>query len=291
MKRIIYFLCLCSLFIFTNVNAQDYELNKLIPVDTIASVKTEKFDYNNFVYSSSLNDKEISTITFESIKNNTHSKLPVSINILLFGNDQKNIGFLTYCSDKDLSSNYSGFKISGEASAPFSINVARKYFIDGKSAKDVKYIAVMDENKYCHIGGYDKYKDLTIDEIVNGVGEKDKTTNGLKKLIIEIQEKNLQPIIIGILISLAILVIIIMIVKVLIKKLKNKVISSKKLDDTFTEETIDLSYSDKDTDDLVLDDDSVSIGNSNVVNDNDIENSDATDSENDEESDLTNLFK
>ena len=29
---------------------------------------------------------------------------------------------------------------------------------------NVRYIAVRDENKYCQIGGYSNYKDLTIEE-------------------------------------------------------------------------------------------------------------------------------
>ena len=52
------------------VYAEDYEVKTLIPVDTKASVKTEKFDYNNFIYNSKVDEKGNSLITFESVKNN-----------------------------------------------------------------------------------------------------------------------------------------------------------------------------------------------------------------------------
>ena len=53
--------------------------------------------------------------------------------------NKKNIGFVTYCSDKDYSSNYSGFKLgSGKSNAPFSISVVSKYFVDGYYPGDVR---------------------------------------------------------------------------------------------------------------------------------------------------------
>ena len=286
-KYIISFLCLCSLFIFTNVNAEEYELNKLIPVDSSASVKTDKFDYNGFVYHSNTDDKGNSTITFESIKNNKLTSTFVSINLLLFDSNQKNIGLVSYCTDKDLDSNYSDFELAGNGSAPFSIKVVSKYFVEGKSTKDVKYVAVMDDNKYCHVGGYDKYKDLTIDEIANGVSNKDKNPNGLQQLIIEIQEKNLQPIIITVLLSLAGFVILILILKAIIKKIKSRPSTKRHVvEEVPMEETVDLSYSDKNTEDLDLEE-NVSIGNSNTLED----DSKDVKAESNEESDLTNLFK
>ena len=155
-----------------NVKAEEYQLNSLIPIDSFATVKTEKFNYIDFIYDSSGNAK----IVFGAITNNTSVKNPVSINILLFDGEQKNIGFLTYCSDKDISSDYAGFKLSGGQSSAFKIDVTKRYFVDGYNSSNVKYIAVMDENKYCHIGGYDNYKGLTISEIIesNSVGINEK---------------------------------------------------------------------------------------------------------------------
>ena len=168
MKNRILFLVLCVLFSFPLlVYADDYEIQTLIPINTHATVKTDKFLYSDFYYTY-VDGNSDGLISFSSITNNTISKTAVTINILLFNEEQKNIGYVTYCSDRDFSSNYSGFKLLGHQSAPFSISVVKKYFAEGFNAGDVRYISVYDENKYCHIGGYDNYKGLTIDQIVNG---------------------------------------------------------------------------------------------------------------------------
>ena len=185
MKKIVIHFIICSvifllpLFVF----AEEYEKNVLIPVDTVATVNTEKFLYQDFVYNSQIDGNGNSLISFGSIHNNTISKSSISINILLFGADKKNIGFLTYCSAKDISSNYAGFKLSGNQSHDFSIVVTSKYFVSGKSTKDVSYIAVMDENKYCQIGGYDNYKNLTIEEITNMDNPTQKESNFFQKFV------------------------------------------------------------------------------------------------------------
>lgn len=292
MKKFIFLLVLLLLPVMVNAE----EVKTLIPVDTKVSVKTEKFDYNNFVYNSGIDSKGNSLITFESIKNNTVSKTPISINILLFDNNQKNIGFVTYCTDKDLSSNYSGYKLAGNNSVPFSISVVSKYFVSGKSTSDVKYISVLDENKYCQIGGYDKYKDLTIDEIVNGVANKDKE-NGITKFINDLKENGLIPIIILVLVGIAVLVIIIMVVSSLLKKIKNnRMVKNQEVKiDVPMEETVDLSYGEVNTDSEILEDDSsISMGevNNTIEEDNTLEDEVKEEKNNDEEdgSDLTKFF-
>ena len=170
MKNKIYYLFFVVLFvsIVQNVYADDYKTNTLIPVNTVASVETDKFDYKNFVYNSTVDAKGNATIKFETIQNNTLSKTAISINVLLFDESKKNIGFLTYCTDKDVSSDNAGFKFKANQAVPFTISVTKRYFVEGKLPKDVRYIAVRDENRYCQIGGYDNYKGLTIEEILNG---------------------------------------------------------------------------------------------------------------------------
>lgn len=284
MKRIfIYIIIMIGLFPIL-VNAEEYSLNTLIPVDTKATVKTEKFDYNNIVYNSSVDSNGKGIISFESINNNTHSKTPISINILLFGDNKKNIGFLTYCTDKDLDSNYSGYKLSGNSSTSFSISVVPKYFIDGKSAKDVKYIAVMDDNKYCKIGGYTNYKDQTIEEIINNDNKNEAT--GINKIIVYIQENNLLSIIILSMIGLVILIILIMIIKGLIKRSKNKPVSYKPHDDAPLEETVDLGYDNVEIGDYNSDNINVSMGSDKTTNTLEEDKKE----EKEEESDLTKFF-
>ena len=269
------------------VYAEDYDVKTLIPVNTKVSVKTEKFDYNNFVYNSNVDSKGNGLITFESIKNNTVTKKPVSINILLFGEDQKNIGFVTYCTNKDLDSNYADFELAGNASAPFSINVVSKYFVDGKTTKDVKYIAVLDENKYCQVGGYDKYSELTLDQIANGVVTKE-DDNDIHKYIVKLQDSGMMMYIIIGLVGLAILVIFIMIISGIVNKIKNhrrkKLEEQKKNDRETIEETVNLSYGNVKDDEV--EEDSISMGEINNTFD------DIGEEDNDEEDDgdLTKFF-
>ena len=167
MKKLWIFVLLI-MFVPIVANAQDYNVNTLIPVDQVGTVATEKFTYNGIIYHSQANEKGNCLLSFDSIQNNTLSKVAVSINVLLFDESEKNIGFLTYCSDKDISSNYSGFKLAGNQASAFSINVNSKYFVEGKNPSNVRFIAVMNENKYCQIGGYTKYKGLTMEEITKG---------------------------------------------------------------------------------------------------------------------------
>ena len=265
------------------VYAEDYEVKTLIPIDTKASVKTEKFDYNNFIYNSKVDEKGNSLITFESVKNNNVIKSFISINLLLFDENQKNIGFVAYCTDKDLDSNYADFELAGKSSAPFSINVVSKYFVNGKSSKNVKYIAILDDNKYCQIGGYDKYKGLTLDEIVNGVNKKE--ISGVSRFIIELQEKGIMTYVIIGLVSLGVLVILIMFISTMAKKAKNNRLTrvNNKKEDVTLEQTVDLTYSDVDKD-SIDGEETVSMGEvSNITQD---------DNENDKEddNDLTSYF-
>ena len=158
-------LLLVLLFLAIPVHAKEYELKTLIETQDVATVHTEKFDYVDFTYSSE-GDGKNGVINFTSIHNrNTVTQTPISINVLLFDKDKKNIGYLTYCTDKDYSTSYSYYKLKGDQSIPFKITVSSKYFVEGYSAKDVSYIAVYDDNQFCQIGGYTKFAGQTIEQI------------------------------------------------------------------------------------------------------------------------------
>lgn len=277
MKKFIISLFICLFLFPIVVNAKEYKLNQLIEKEEQATVVTDKFIYNNFKFDSN------GLIDFESIKNLTISKTPISINVLLFDGNKKNIGLVAYCTDKDFSSDYSGFKLSKEEELPFSINVTSKYFVDGKSINDVQYIAVMDENKYCHIGGYTNYKDLTIEEIVSGDTTKKQDIKDINSLISYIKENNLLPIIIIVAGSIICLIIIIMVVKTIITMKNNKPVPYEKTLDEPVEKTIDLSYDNVDTIEDNQVDDVISMG----INNNSIDD----DNEENDENDLTKFFK
>ncbi len=170
-KWIVCFLSVIGILSYgINVNAQEYKVMELIPVDSAATVTTERFLYSDFVYNSNLDSKGNNVINFNSIKNISDSKASVGINILLFDENKKNIGYVTYCSKKDLDSDYYDYQLSPQQDSSFSVRVTKKYFANGDdlAASAVKYISVYDDNKYCHIGGYAKYEGLTIEEISGG---------------------------------------------------------------------------------------------------------------------------
>ena len=165
MKKINYFVVIIlSFFVFQNVKALEYEPMTLIPVDTVATVKTDSFEYNDFRYNS-----DSSNITFSSIKNISNKKIYVSISVLLFDEGKKNIGFISYCTKNDYDTDYNYLKISKNEAIPFNILVRKTYLKDKKNISDIQYISVMDDNKYCKKGGYTKYEGLTIDQISEGM--------------------------------------------------------------------------------------------------------------------------
>ena len=177
-------LLLVLLFCFYyNVDAKDYNVKELISISDTATVKTDTFTYNNIKYVPLAEGAKYAKFNFESVVNNTDKSIPVSIDILLFDKDKKNIGYVTYCSKKDYSSDYANFELKGKATTAFSINIEKRYFVVVdekkeifKEAKDISYYSVYDENVYCHIGGYDKYKGLTLEEIDKGELAEKKTT-------------------------------------------------------------------------------------------------------------------
>ena len=154
MNKIIKYMLVIFVFYFLiiiGVNAVE-DQNKLYSISESSSTATDTFTYNSMSYVYDQNS-DSSQFNFGSIVNNTDKSQYVSINILLFDKDKKNIGFATYCSEKDLDGEFSQFKIKGKESVPFNIKVSNKYFVEEKSSKDIAYYSVLDENKYCHIGG------------------------------------------------------------------------------------------------------------------------------------------
>lgn len=174
------FLFIVFSFFIINVSAVDYSTKKLINLDNEATIKTDTFTYDTISF---VNENNNSYFNIKSIVNNTDISRYVSINILLFNNSKKNIGFLTYCSEYDYNNSiYSQKKLKSSETTDFKIKISDKYFIDGYSSKDIAYYSVLDENSYCHIGGYDKYKDLTLEQIIDGKVNVEKA-NVIQKLM------------------------------------------------------------------------------------------------------------
>ena len=175
-NKIVFFLAVIVSFFTLNVNAE--ELNTLYPVDSVISIQTKNFSYSEMKFNSGVKDRNgYPVISFGSITNNSKSTkpIPISIDILMFDSSQKNIGFITYCSEKDLDTDYSGAVIRQNESLPFNLSIVKKYFVKEKSYSDVAYFSVLDDNEYCKVGAYDKYEGLTFEEIKNGITKTEKS--------------------------------------------------------------------------------------------------------------------
>ena len=175
-NKIVFFLAVIVSFFTINVNAE--ELNTLYPVDSVISIQTKNFSYSEMKFNSGVKDRNgYPVISFGSITNNSKSTkpIPISIDILMFDSSQKNIGFITYCSEKDLDTDYSGAVIRQNESLPFNLSIVKKYFVKEKSYSDVAYFSVLDDNEYCKVGAYDKYEGLTYEEIKNGITKTEKS--------------------------------------------------------------------------------------------------------------------
>lgn len=321
-SRLLLFLLVFSFYV--SVKATSYPVKVMIPIDTVATVQTDSFEYQDFIYNSLLDDNGQATISFAQITNRTKDKIPVSINILLFNEKQENIGFLTYCTDRDWDSDYNKLKLESNQSIPFTIKVTSRYFSykdeakkEKYSAGDVKYIAVLDDNKYCKVGGYDNYTGKRLEQIINSDSG---DSNNIKSIINN--NLSLIKIIVFVVVGFVFVAIGIFVFKLIREKMPTMSLPTKKSNNDSKRsapepqtsisndahdtgnDVIDLSYH---GDVSLSDDDTISIGSSSVDT-NDLINTAASDSitidtnadnakngnevkQENGESDLSNFFK
>ena len=172
MKKVL-FLCILFLSFTLNVEASEYGLYQLIPVNSDATVETENFVYSNFYY----NDNEMQAnalksnhVIFSSIKNISKEERPISISIGVFDKDKKNIGIVNYCSSNEKYSLLPTSIKSGEEMA-YSVGVMSKHIVDGRNITEVKYIAVLGDNADCKMAGTSEGEGMTVEEMKESEGE------------------------------------------------------------------------------------------------------------------------
>lgn len=165
MKKKLFLIVLLFSLMMIPVKALEHIPGELIPRDEEATITTDVFAYQGVSYR---DDGENGTFNFKGVLNKSSKQMYMSVNILLFDASRINIGFVSYCTERDVESNYSQVKVNSNQTKPLSIKVSKKYFTDDKKSSDVAYYSVLDANEYCQIGGYEKYEGLTIEEILNG---------------------------------------------------------------------------------------------------------------------------
>ncbi len=171
MKKI--FLILLLFVSFMNVEAKDYEVMELIPIDEKASVTTDLFFYDNFYYDSSEEQASYlntNTIRFDKVKNLDSKDRDISVAIGFFNSNKDNIGIHNYCSSKDVKgSNYNDSLKQNEEKS-LMIEIKNEDLNKNFKLSDIAYIAIMSDNPNCKNGnnykfvgrkaGYFEYKDV-----------------------------------------------------------------------------------------------------------------------------------
>ncbi len=164
MKKKIIWLILLIIGSIVSVNAANYELKELIPVDIETNIITNHFMYRKIKYDDNSKNGDTlhnNAIVFERIKNLTDDERPITISIGLFDKNEKNIGTIHYCSSKDTTPQ----NLASKEEVAYQIAVKNDYLQKGKTVRDIKYYAVISDNINCHTGGSDEYLGQTIEEI------------------------------------------------------------------------------------------------------------------------------
>ena len=220
MKKIyLFFLFLCCFFLCSPVLARDGSTLELISIEEEGvSIDTGDFYYQNVSYRAKRFNEKRDKIFFELVKNQTDEDRPFSVSLLLFDEEQKNIGFISYCSSRELGGDYALLEIKSGASSKFEISLKKDYFITGKGVSYLKYFSILDSNIDCKKYASNKYEGLTIDEIKSG-----KISSNYKerfpKLMEFFQKYNLKTLLLIVIGSIAFYLVICAIQNLLYKKM------------------------------------------------------------------------
>ena len=168
MKKLFYLIILLIGISTINVNAANYELKELIPLDTKTTIVTNNFSYQNFYYNN--NDLEAKSlhnnfIIFENVKNLSDKDLPFSISVAVFDKDKKNLSVINYCSTKDKMGVHAGDILKVNEEKTFVLEIPKRYLPDDKDVTDIKYFAVLSDNINCNSNVSLDYVGYTIEDV------------------------------------------------------------------------------------------------------------------------------
>lgn len=167
MKRIIKVLSVIILLLMvTPVFADNYKMMELIPQDKKVTIRGDIFLYKDI-------ECKNGKITFGQIKNISDEKKKITVSLAVFDEDRNNITIVNHCVDEELEPN--------QIKENYEIELDRSKFADNKKVKDIKYYAILSENKSCRMGGEKEYVGRKITEI-NRLGN-NTTPYGVKLLI------------------------------------------------------------------------------------------------------------
>lgn len=184
MKKIINILSIIVIVILTftikDVFADNYKIMELIPHDKKVTIRGDIFLYKNIEFKNA-------RINIGQIKNISDEDKKITISLAFFDKDKNNITIINYCSSNEVLAP-KGTKDNYE----ISIDVSK--LAENKKIKDIKYYAIISENKSCRLGGEKEYTGRKISEI-NRLGNSELPT-GAKLLL------NVIKVVVGLLVVL-----------------------------------------------------------------------------------------
>ncbi len=153
MKKVLLFTILMLLVLTKNVYADNYKIMELIPQDKTNTIRGDYFLYKDIKYKDG-------KITIGKIKNISDENRKITISLGLFDKDKNNIIIVNYCSQEEVLEKNS-------SKENYEIKINQNKFADNKNLEDVKYYAIISENKSCRMGGEKEYAGKPIKEINN----------------------------------------------------------------------------------------------------------------------------
>ena len=164
MKKILLFLIIMVGTI--PVKAANYQERELIPVDIETTVVTRNYSYKDFYYNkNNVDSTEKDYIIFKNIQNLDREDRAISISIAFFNKNKKNIGTMNYCASKSKNKVSTQEYLKPKEEIPYSIEVTSDYLGKDYSKSDIKYIAVLSDNKVCRAEGAEEFLGQTVEEI------------------------------------------------------------------------------------------------------------------------------
>lgn len=141
-----------------NVNAANYELKELIPINKETTIVTSNFSYKGIQYNNE-------NLVLKGVKNLTTENIPISISVGFFDKDEKNIGTINYCSTNDNKSFLQEKGLDSKEEVSYTIKIDGKYLSPKNKVSDIKYIAVLSDNINCRTTGSQDYLGQKVEKI------------------------------------------------------------------------------------------------------------------------------
>ena len=224
MKKKYIFIALL-LYIFTCVNVYAGELvnkNTLVPANEPFNINTENFDYRNIKYYPNVVDSKYGAIDIDSIHNKTDKSKPISFNIMLFNKNKDFIGYVSYCSIKELDSKFAQTYLKPDAREAVTIPVDLKYLSAKYDKEDVAYLLFANDNIKCKITDKSIYAGLSLYGIETGKPSPKYDKDSLENRVNRVINIGLPKFLLIFLVIAAIYTTILMVINALYNRMYNK---------------------------------------------------------------------